>query len=80
MKLLYSKHFMSRWRLMYGILIPFKSIKKEIDKIRNLGVEIKTNMVIGKVFNIDELFEEAVNQYLLVQALACQFMKILVKI
>ncbi|GAE88338.1 NADPH-dependent glutamate synthase [Acetivibrio straminisolvens] len=47
--------------LMYGIpefRLPKKLVQDEIDTIKQLGVEIKTNMVIGKVFSIDELKEE----------------------
>ncbi|TYQ12886.1 UNVERIFIED_CONTAM: sulfide dehydrogenase (flavoprotein) subunit SudA [Acetivibrio alkalicellulosi] len=47
--------------LMYGIpefRLPKEIVQKEIDKIKQLGVEIKTNMVIGKVFSLDELLEE----------------------
>lgn len=46
--------------LMYGIpefRLPKKIVQKEIKSLINLGVEIKTNMVIGKIFSIDELFE-----------------------
>jgi len=47
--------------LMYGIpefRMPKELVQKEIDLVKNLGVEIKTNMVIGKVFTLDELFNE----------------------
>lgn len=47
--------------LMYGIpefRLPKSLVQKEIDTVRKLGVEIKTNMVIGKVFTLDELIEE----------------------
>lgn len=47
--------------LVYGIpefRLPKGLVQKEIDTIKQLGVEIKTNMVIGKVFTIDELKEE----------------------
>jgi len=47
--------------LMYGIpefRLPKELVQKEIDLVKNLGVEIKTNMVIGKVFTLDELFNE----------------------
>jgi glutamate synthase (NADPH/NADH) small chain len=46
--------------LMYGIpefRLPKAMVQKEIDNVKNLGVEIKTNMVIGKVFSLDELIE-----------------------
>jgi len=47
--------------LMYGIpefRLPKALVQKEIDSVRRLGVEIKTNMVIGKVLSLDELVEE----------------------
>jgi len=47
--------------LVYGIpefRLPKELVKREIDTIKDLGVEIKTNMVIGKVLTIDELKEE----------------------
>lgn len=47
--------------LMYGIpefRLPKALVQKEIDSLRQMGVEIKTNMVIGKVFSLDELIEE----------------------
>ncbi len=46
--------------LVYGIpefRLPKAIVKKEIDNLIALGVEIKTNMVIGKVLSIDELFD-----------------------
>lgn len=47
--------------LMYGIpefRLPKALVQKEIDSIKQLGVEIKTNMVIGKVLSLDELQQE----------------------
>ena len=47
--------------LSYGIpefRLPIKVVKNEIESLKALGVEIKTNMIIGKTFLIDELFEE----------------------
>lgn len=47
--------------LMYGIpefRLPKELVQKEIDTVKKLGVEIKTNMVIGKVFTLDELMAE----------------------
>ncbi|HOM03341.1 MAG TPA: NADPH-dependent glutamate synthase [Acetivibrio sp.] len=47
--------------LMYGIpefRLPKKLVQDEIETIKQLGVEIKTNMVIGKVYSIDELKAE----------------------
>ena len=46
--------------LVYGIpefRLPKKIVQKEIDGLKAMGVEILTNMVIGKVLTIDELFE-----------------------
>jgi glutamate synthase (NADPH/NADH) small chain len=46
--------------LVYGIpefRLPKELVKKEIDTIKDLGVDIKTNMVIGKVFTLEELKE-----------------------
>ena len=47
--------------LVYGIpqfRLPKEIVMEEIEDLKNLGVEIKTNMVIGKVLSIQELFEE----------------------
>lgn len=47
--------------LMYGIpefRLPKELVQKEIDSVRQLGVEIMTNMVIGKVLSLDELEKE----------------------
>ena len=47
--------------LMYGIpefRLPKALVQKEIETVKNLGVEIRTNMVIGKVLSIDDLKEE----------------------
>ncbi len=47
--------------LVYGIpefRLPKRIVQKEIECLQKLGVEIKTNMVIGKVLTIDELKEE----------------------
>ena len=47
--------------LMYGIpefRLPKAIVQKEIDKLRNLGVKIETNVVIGKTISIDELRNE----------------------
>ena len=46
--------------LVYGIpefRLPKSIVQKEVDTLKALGVEIQTNMVIGKVLSIDELFE-----------------------
>jgi glutamate synthase (NADPH/NADH) small chain len=47
--------------LMYGIpefRLPKAIVQKEIDGLKDLGVKIMTNMVIGKVLSIDELMED----------------------
>ncbi len=46
--------------LVYGIpefRLPKAIVQKEVDTLRRLGVEIETNMVIGKTLTVDELFE-----------------------
>lgn len=46
--------------LIYGIpsfRLPKDILEKEVDSLKKLGVEIKTNMVIGKVLTVDELME-----------------------
>ncbi|MDP3013657.1 MAG: NADPH-dependent glutamate synthase, partial [Candidatus Subteraquimicrobiales bacterium] len=50
--------------LTYGIpefRLPKRIVQAEIDYIKKLGVEIKTNIVIGKLFSIDELFNQGYN-------------------
>lgn len=47
--------------LVYGIpefRLPKAIVQKEIDSIKKLGVEIKTNMVVGKVNTVDELMAQ----------------------
>ncbi len=47
--------------LVYGIpefRLPKAIVQKEVDTLKALGVNIQTNMVIGKTLTIDELFEE----------------------
>ena len=47
--------------LMYGIpefRLPKALVQKEIESVRSLGVQIMTNMVIGKVLSLAELEEE----------------------
>jgi glutamate synthase (NADPH/NADH) small chain len=46
--------------LIYGIpefRLPKKIVEKEINQLLTMGVEIKTDVIIGKTFTIDELFE-----------------------
>jgi glutamate synthase (NADPH/NADH) small chain len=47
--------------LIYGIpefRLPKAIVEREVNALKNLGVEIKTNHVIGRCFTIDELFNE----------------------
>ena len=46
--------------LVYGIpefRLPKAIVQKEIANLKAIGVDVETNMVIGKVLTIDELFE-----------------------
>lgn len=46
--------------LVYGIpefRLPKSIVAKEVDTLKALGVDIETNVVIGKTLTIDELFE-----------------------
>ena len=46
--------------LLYGIpefRLPKAIVQKEVDQLIAMGVEMKTNMVIGKTLSVDELFE-----------------------
>ena len=46
--------------LVYGIpefRLPKAIVQHEIENLKELGVDIQTDMVIGKVLTIDELFE-----------------------
>lgn len=47
--------------LVYGIpefRLPKSVVHREIENVKKLGVEVQTNMVVGKVTGIDELFEQ----------------------
>ena len=47
--------------LMYGIpefRLPKSIVQKEVKTLEELGVEIRPNMVIGKILSIDELMED----------------------
>ncbi len=47
--------------LMYGIpefRLPKDIVAKEIEKLKDLGVKIETNVIIGKTILVDELFDE----------------------
>ena len=46
--------------LVYGIpqfRLPKEIVRKEVQNLEELGVEIQTNMIIGKTLSVDELFE-----------------------
>jgi len=47
--------------LMYGIpefRLPKEIVGAEVEYVRRLGVDIKTNVIVGKVITLKELFEE----------------------
>lgn len=47
--------------LVYGIpefRLPKKIVAKEVEALKKYGVDIETNVVVGKTLTIDELFEE----------------------
>lgn len=47
--------------LVYGIpefRLPKAIVQKEIDSLKDLGVKVQTNMVIGRVLSVDELMED----------------------
>ncbi len=47
--------------LVYGIpefRLPKDIVKKEVDNLKAMGVEIITNIIIGKTLTVDELFED----------------------
>ena len=47
--------------LVYGIpefRLPKKIVAKEVETLKALGVDVETNVVIGKTLTIDELFEQ----------------------
>lgn len=46
--------------LVYGIpefRLPKDIVQREIDELKELGVEIRTNAVVGRTFLVDDLFE-----------------------
>ena len=58
---IYEALHLSGGVLVYGIpefRLPKSIVKTEVDNLKALGVKIETNMVIGKVLSIDELFDE----------------------
>lgn len=47
--------------LVYGIpefRLPKTIVAKEIEGLKAMGVTVKTNMVVGKIISVDELFED----------------------
>jgi len=47
--------------LVYGIpefRLPKSIVKKEVDNLKKMGVQIMTNVIIGKTLTVDELFDE----------------------
>jgi glutamate synthase (NADPH/NADH) small chain len=47
--------------LVYGIpefRLPKSIVQKEVDSLKKLGVDVETNVVVGKTITIDELFED----------------------
>lgn len=47
--------------LMYGIpefRLPKEIVQAEVNYIKRLGVDVKTNYTIGRIYTIDELFED----------------------
>ncbi len=66
--------------LVYGIpefRLPKAIVQKEIDTLKELGVKVETNMVIGKVLSIDELFAKGYESVFIGSGAGLpQFMKI----
>ncbi len=47
--------------LVYGIpefRLPKEIVRKEIDYVKSLGIKIEVNMVIGKILNLEDLFNK----------------------
>ncbi|MDE6594087.1 MAG: NADPH-dependent glutamate synthase [Oscillospiraceae bacterium] len=47
--------------LVYGIpefRLPKSIVQKEIDGLKDIGVKVETNIIVGKTVTVDELFEE----------------------
>ena len=47
--------------LVYGVpefRLPKEIVRKEIDYIKSLGIKIEVNMVIGKILNLEDLFNK----------------------
>ncbi|HIE03638.1 MAG TPA: NADPH-dependent glutamate synthase [Candidatus Latescibacteria bacterium] len=65
--------------LVYGIpefRLPKSIVQAEVDFVRSLGVEIRTDWVIGKIRTVDELLEEYDAVYIATGAGAPTFMNI----
>lgn len=61
--------------LVYGIpefRLPKKTVAKEIETLKKLGVKIETNVVIGKTLTVDELTGDAFEAVLSARAQACR--------
>lgn len=47
--------------LMYGIpefRLPKKIVNEEVEYVKSLGVKVETNVIVGKVIKLDDLFEQ----------------------
>jgi glutamate synthase (NADPH) small chain len=47
--------------LIYGIpefRLPKQIVREEVERVKALGVEVRTNMIVGRTVTIDELFDE----------------------
>ncbi len=56
----YEAFHLSGGVLVYGIpefRLPKKIVEKEVNNLKSLGVDVITNVVIGKTITVDELFE-----------------------
>ncbi len=66
--------------LMYGIpefRLPKAIVQQEINVLKDLGVEIQLNMVVGRIYSLEDLFEQGFSAiYLAVGAGLPQFMNI----
>jgi glutamate synthase (NADPH/NADH) small chain len=50
--------------LVYGIpefRLPKEIVKQEIEYIKKLGVDIRTDSVIGKIYSVEELLQDGFN-------------------
>ena len=51
--------------------MPKDIVKKEVDTLKKYGVDIQTNVVIGKTITVDELFEDGFDAVFGDYAYAC---------